>query len=248
MSEHLDLEGMDAVLFDLDGVLTDTSSLHARAWKQMFDEFLARWCEEHDHPFQPFRIESDYQQYVDGKPRVEGVASFLESRRIVLPDGVAEDPSDHHTIHGLAKRKNELVVQMIDAESVEPFAGSIRFVEWVREHGLRTGVVSPSRNAARVLEAAGIADLFDARVDGLVAAELGLPGKPTPDTFAECARRLGTTPERAVVIDDAAVGVQAGRLGQFGLVIGVERDSNGARLEEEGADIVVADLGTLVPA
>jgi len=244
---QLDLEGMDAVLFDLDGVLTDTASLHAQAWKQMFDEFLTRWCEAHDHPFQQFSIERDYLQYVDGKPRLEGVASFLESRRIVLPDGVAEDGPDQDTIHGLAKRKNELVLGLIRDGGVEAFEGSIRFVEYVRDQGLRTAVVSSSRNAGEVLAAAGIDHLFEDRVDGIVAAEMGLPGKPAPDTFVECAHRLDTTPDRAVVVEDAVVGVQAGRLGGFGLVIGVDRGDNGARLEDEGADIVVADLGTLVP-
>lgn len=243
---QLELAGMDAVLFDLDGVLTDTASLHAQAWKQMFDEFLTRWCEVHDHPFQPFSTERDYLQYVDGKPRLEGVASFLESRRIVLPDGVADDSPDQDTIHGLAKRKNELVLGLIRGGGVEAFEGSVRFVEHVRARGLRTAVVSSSRNAGEVLTAAGIDHLFDDRVDGIVAAEMGLPGKPAPDTFVACAHRLDTTPERSVVVEDAVVGVQAGRLGGFGLVIGVDRGDDGARLEDEGADIVVADLGTLV--
>lgn len=246
MRSHLDLDGMDAVLFDLDGVLTDTASLHAQAWKQMFDEFLERWCEVHDHPFQPFRIETDYLQNVDGKPRLEGVASFLESRRIVLPDGVAEDPADQDTIHGLAKRKNQILLRFIEEAAVEPFEGSVQFVEWVRDQGLRTAVVSASRNAGAILQAAGIDHLFEARVDGVVAAELRLPGKPAPDTFVECAGRLDTTPERAIVIEDTVVGIQAGRLGQFGLVIGVDRSGNGRQLEEEGADLVVADLGTLI--
>lgn len=248
VSTQLDLEKMDAVLFDLDGVLTDTAALHAQAWKQMFDEFLARWCEVHDHPFQPFSIATDYLQYVDGKPRLEGVASFLESRRIVLPDGIAHDSADQDTIHGLARRKNELLHALIDQVGVEPLEGSIRFVQWVRDQGLRTAVVSSSRNAGEVLEAAGIDHLFEERVDGLVAAELDLPGKPAPDTFVEAARRLDTTPERAVVVEDAVVGIQAGRLGQFGLVIGIDHGDDHARLEEEGADIVVTDLGTLVPS
>ncbi len=243
----IDLQGLDAVLFDLDGVLTDTASLHADAWKEMFDAFLERWCVAHDHPFQPFRIETDYLQYVDGKPRLEGVASFLESRRIVLPDGSPDDGPDQDTIHGLARAKNDLVLSMIDEAGVTPFEGSIRFVEWIRAQGLRTAVVSSSKNAGQVLAAAGIDHLFEERVDGMVAAELGLPGKPAPDTFVECAARLDTTPDRSVVVEDAIVGVQAGRLGQFGLVIGVDRGDDGARLEQEGADVVVTDLGDLVP-
>jgi len=237
---------MDAVLFDLDGVLTDTASLHAQAWKQMFDEFLERWGQAHDHPFTQFRIESDYLQYVDGKPRLEGVASFLESRRIVLPDGLASDSPDQDTIHGLARRKNELVLGSIDQAGVQPFEGSIRFVHHVRDLGLRTAVVSSSRNAGSILRAAGLEDLFEARVDGEVAAELGLPGKPAPDTVVGGARRLDTTPARSVVVEDAIVGIQAGRLGGFGLVIGVDREGDSARLKDEGADIVVTDLGTLV--
>jgi beta-phosphoglucomutase family hydrolase len=244
---ELDLDGLDAVLFDLDGVLTDTASHHASAWKQMFDEFLVRWGQAHDHPFQPFVIERDYLQYVDGKPRLEGVASFLESRRIVLPDGSPEDGPEQDTIHGLATRKNELVLRLIDEEGVDVFEGSVAFVRWVRAQGLRTAVVSSSRNAGNVLEVAGIADLFEDRIDGLVAAELGLPGKPQPDTFVEGARRLDTTPQRSVVVEDAVVGVQAGRLGQFGLVIGVDRGGNERRLHDEGADLVVSDLGELVP-
>lgn len=244
---RLDLDGIKAVLFDLDGVLTDTASLHAQAWKQMFDDFLERWCQAHDHPFQPFRIETDYLQYVDGKPRLEGVASFLESRRIVLPDGSPEDDAEQDTIHGLALAKNQLVLGMIDEAGVTPFPGSVRFVEWIRDQGIRTAVVSSSRNAGQVLEAAGIDHLFEDRVDGEVARELGLPGKPAPDTFVECATRLDTTPDHAVVVEDAVVGVQAGRLGQFALVIGVDRGDDAARLHEEGADIVVSDLGELVP-
>ena len=240
---------------DLDGVLTDTASLHALAWKQMFDEFLERFCQQHDHPFQPFSIEGDYLQYEDGKPRLEGVASFLESRRIVLPDGVADDDADQDTIHGLALRKNELLHRLLAEEGVTAFPGSVRFVEHVLARGLRAAVVSSSRNAGEVLAAAGIDHLFEDRVDGMVAAELGLPGKPAPDTFVEGARRLDSTPERSIVVEDAIVGIQAGRLGGFGLVIGVDRGEAGgpdgggdaARLEEEGADVVVRDLGSLVP-
>jgi beta-phosphoglucomutase family hydrolase len=244
----LDLSRFDAVLFDLDGVLTDTASLHAAAWKRMFDEFLQRWSAEHGHPFVPFRIDPDYLQYVDGKPRFEGVASFLESRRIVLPEGEPTDASDADTIHGLGSRKNELVLRLIEKEGVTPFEGSVRFVRHVRDAGLHTAVVSSSRNAGQVLAAAGLTDLFDDRVDGLVADELGLPGKPSPDTFLEAARRLDTTAERSVVVEDAVVGVEAGRLGGFGYVIGVDREGEPERLMAHGADVVVDDLGDLVTA
>ncbi len=244
----LDLTRYDAVLFDLDGVLTDTASLHAAAWKDMFDEFLKRWSREHGHPFTPFRIDPDYLQYVDGKPRFEGVASFLESRRIVLPEGEAGDAPTADTIHGLGTRKNELVLRLIEEEGVTSFEGSIRFVRHVRDAGLKTAVVSSSRNAGPVLAAADLNELFDDRVDGLVADELNLPGKPSPDTFLEAARRLGTTAARAVVVEDAVVGVEAGRLGGFGFVIGVDREGDSDRLLEHGADVVVDDLGELVPA
>lgn len=244
----LDLTRFDAVLFDLDGVLTDTASLHATAWKRMFDEFLQRWSAEHGHPFMPFQIDPDYLQYVDGKPRFEGVASFLESRRIVLPEGDATDPSDADTIHGLGSRKNELILRLIEQEGVTQFEGSVRFVRHVRDAGLKTAVVSSSKNAGQVLQAAGLTDLFDDRVDGMVADELGLPGKPAPDTFIEAARRLGTTPERSVVVEDAIVGIEAGRLGGFGFVIGVDHAGEPDRLMEHGADVVVDDLGELVTA
>lgn len=242
----LDLTRFDAVLFDLDGVLTDTASLHAAAWKRMFDEFLLRWSAEHGHPFMPFHIDPDYLRFVDGKPRFEGVASFLESRRIVLPEGDVSDAPDTDTIHGLGTRKNELVLRLIEKEGVTPFAGSVAFVRHVRDAGLKTAVVSSSKNAGAVLDAADLTHLFDDRVDGLVAEELGLPGKPSPDTFLEAARRLGTTPVRSVVVEDAVVGVEAGRLGGFGFVIGVDREGATDRLLAHGADVVVDDLGDLV--
>lgn len=244
----LDLTRFDAVLFDLDGVLTDTASLHATAWKRMFDEFLRRWSVEHGHPFTPFRVDPDYLQYVDGKPRFEGVASFLESRRIVLPEGDPTDAPDADTIHGLGSRKNELVLRLIEEEGVTSFDGAVRFVRHVRDAGLKTAVVSSSKNAGQVLQAADMTDLFDDRVDGVVAAEMGLPGKPAPDTFLEAARRLGTTPERTVVVEDAIVGVEAGRLGGFGYVVGVDHEGEPDRLIAHGADVVVDDLGDLVAA
>jgi beta-phosphoglucomutase family hydrolase len=246
MTERPDLRHFDAVLFDLDGVLTDTASLHAEAWKVMFDEFLQRWSHEHGHPFVPFSIDPDYLLYVDGKPRFEGVASFLESRRIVLPEGDPKDDPDTDTIYGLGNRKNQLVTRMIRERGVEPFAGSVELVRWLRDAGVRTAVVSSSKNAGPVLEAAGIDDLFDDRVDGIVAAELDLPGKPAPDTYLEAARRLGTDPERAVVVEDAIVGIEAGRLGGFGCVVGVDHEGDPDRLIAHGADVVVSDLRDLV--
>ena len=238
-------EHFDAVLFDLDGVLTDTASLHARAWKQMFDEFLRRYSAEHDLPFQPFDIATDYRTYVDGKPRYEGVSAFLESRRIVLPEGSIDDPPDAVTTFGLGNRKNQMV-QRLMAEGVEPYPESVEFVDRLRAQGIRTAVVSSSRNAKPVLEAAGIADRFEDVVDGIVSAQEGLEGKPAPDTFLAAARRLGVSPERTVVIEDAIAGIEAAKGGGFGLVIGVDRANQADDLRAHGADVVVLNLGELL--
>ncbi len=246
MTSRPDPSAHDAVLYDLDGVLTDTASLHALAWKRTFDEFLERWSTAHDHPFMPFRIDPDYYQWVDGKPRLQGVSSFLESRRIVLPDGDVDDPRDADTIHALAARKNEFFNQLLTDRGVDVFEGSVRFVDAMAEAGIRAAIVSSSRNAGHVLDVVGLSDRFEDRVDGEVATELGLEGKPAPDTFLEAARRLGVEPERAVVVEDAAAGVEAGRLGGFGLVIGIDRDGDEQRLLDAGADVVVSDLAELL--
>jgi alpha,alpha-trehalase len=235
----------DAVLFDLDGVLTSTARVHATCWKRMFDEYLRRRAAVTGEPFKPFRIETDYQQHVDGRPRYDGVREFLASRDITLPEGVPTDPPTAETVCGLGNRKNELFHETLAVEPPEVYPGSLSLVHTLRERGIRTAVVSGSRNAASVLEAAGIAQLFEVRVDGLTAAEGGLAGKPAPDTFLEAARVLDVEPSRAVVIEDAASGVAAGRAGGFGLVIGVARTDSRASLREHGADMVVADLAEL---
>jgi beta-phosphoglucomutase family hydrolase len=241
----LDAEHFDAVLFDLDGVLTDTARVHAEAWKRMFDGFLRGWARTHDQPFREFDYEADYLPYVDGKPRYDGVRTFLASRGIVLPEGGLDDPPEAETVHGLGNRKNVLVHELL-AEGVEPYPGSVALVHQLHDDGIRTAVVSSSANCAAVLDAAGIAGLFEARVDGVVARELSLPGKPAPDTYLEAARRLDAPAERAVVVEDAISGVQSGRNGGFGLVIGVDREGNPEALREHGADLVVADLAELV--
>ncbi|KPK03328.1 MAG: hypothetical protein AMS20_10795 [Gemmatimonas sp. SG8_28] len=235
----------DAVLFDLDGVLTSTARVHAACWKRMFDEYLERRTATTDERFEPFRIETDYKRHVDGRPRYDGVREFLASRGITLPKGAASDPPAAETVCGLGNRKNELFHQMLAVEPPEVYPGSLSFVHTLREHGVRTAVVSGSRNAGPVLAAAGIAQLFEVRVDGLTAAERGLAGKPAPDTFLEAARLLAVEPSRAVVIEDAASGVTAGRAGGFGLVVGVAREGGQADLREHGADMVVADLAEL---
>ena len=236
----------DAVLFDLDGVLTDTAKIHASCWKKMFDDFLKKRSSETNEPFQPFEIATDYKAYVDGKLRYDGVRSFLESRGIHLPPGDPESPPNDETVCGLGNRKDAMVKKAIEQEGVEVYEGGVKLVRHLRAKGIKTAVVSASKNCRAVLEAAGIAELFDLRVDGEVAALFSLPGKPAPDTFLKAAEQLGVKPQRAVVVEDAIAGVQAGRAGGFGLVIGVDRKGETESLIENGADIVVTDLGELL--
>jgi beta-phosphoglucomutase family hydrolase len=235
-----------ACLFDLDGVLTQTAKVHAAAWKQMFDEYLRRRAEQGGEPFVPFDAVEDYDQYVDGKPRYDGVRSFLASRGIALPEGSPDDPVAAETVHGLGNRKNELVLRMIHQSGVEPYEGSVRYVEAVRSAGLRRAVVSSSTNCRDVLEAAGILDLFEQIVDGHVAEREHLNGKPAPDTFLAGARALGIEPDQAVVFEDALAGVEAGRRGSFGFVVGVDRVGQADALRSHGADVVVTDLAELM--
>jgi beta-phosphoglucomutase family hydrolase len=239
-------DGVRALLFDLDGVLTKTAVIHGHAWKQMFDAYLSKRAQERGEEFVPFDPRIDYDRYVDGKPRYDGVRSFLASRGIELPEGDASDPPDAETVRGLGNRKNELVLRLIAEEGVEPYEGSVRYAKAALDAGLRRAVVSSSANAKDVLESAGIADLFETRVDGVVAAERKLPGKPAPDTFLEAARELGVEPAEAAVFEDALAGVEAGRAGNFGAVVGVDRVGQAEALREHGADIVVQDLGELL--
>jgi len=236
----------DAVLFDLDGVLTSTARIHSRCWKTMLDDFLGRRAAEGKEPFRPFDIETDYKLYVDGKLRYEGVRSFLASRHISLPEGTPGDPPTADTVCGLGNRKDELVKAAIDQGEVEAYPGSVALVRRLREHGIRTAVVSSSNNCEQVLRSVGILDLFEARVDGLVASQLQLPGKPAPDTFLKAAQLLGVPPARAAVVEDAIAGVKAGRAGGFGLVVGVDREGGGDALRTHGADVVVTDLEELL--
>ncbi|HEY69080.1 MAG TPA: beta-phosphoglucomutase family hydrolase [Anaerolineae bacterium] len=236
----------DAVLFDLDGVLTDTAKIHAACWKEMFDDFLRQRAAENNEPFRPFDIGTDYKLYVDGKARFDGVQSFLESRGIHLPYGEPASPPNSEAICGLGNRKDEMVKEAIESEGVEAYEGSVAFVRHIRSQGIKTAVVSASSNCEAVLGSAGIADLFDVRVDGEVASRLNLAGKPAPDTFLKAAEELGIQPNRAVVVEDAISGVQAGRDGGFGLVIGVDRKADPESLWENGADIVVKDLAEML--
>ena len=241
-------DGITACLFDLDGVLTQTAKVHAAAWKQMFDEFLRGWAESHNQEFVPFDRVRDYDEYVDGKPRYDGVRSFLASRGIELPEGSPDDPPSARTICGLGNRKNELVLKVIHEQGVEPYEGSVRYVHAVVEAGLRRAVVSSSTNTREVLRAAGIADLFDQVVDGVVAEREHLKGKPAPDTYLAGARAVGVQPGEAAVFEDALAGVEAGRAGNFGYVVGVDRVGQADALKTHGADVVVRDLGELMEA
>ncbi len=235
-----------ACLFDLDGVLTETASVHAKAWKQTFDEYLKARSEREGGEFVPFDAGSDYNEYVDGKPRYDGVRSFLQSRGIELPEGEPSDPPSAETVCGVGNRKNELVLELMHRDGVEPYPGSVRFVEAARDAGLRRAVVSSSANCQAVLEAAGIADLFEERIDGKVAAAEQLKGKPAPDTYLAGARAVGVPPEQATVFEDATSGVAAGKAGGFGCVVGVDRVDHAEALREHGATIVVKDLADLL--
>jgi trehalose 6-phosphate phosphatase len=231
-----------AWLFDLDGVITDTASVHAAAWKRTFDTYLREVSEREGKPFEPFEINPDYFRYVDGKPRYDGVDSFLRSRGITLEWGDPDDPPGRETVCGLGNSKNAMFNEVLRFRGVQVFGSSVALIRGLRSMGRRVAVVTSSKNCDAVLEAAGIQDLFDARVDGNVSTEKKLAGKPAPETYEEAARMLGVPPERAVVIEDAISGVQAGRAGGFGLVIGVARGDDPEVLRERGADIVVRDL------
>ena len=239
-------DGITACLFDMDGVVTRTAVVHAAAWKEMFDDFLREWSAKEGTPFVPFDPVRDYDEYVDGKPRLEGTKSFLESRSISLPMGSASDPPGAHTVWGLSNRKNDLVLKVLARDGVEVYPGSLRYITAVRTAGLRTAIVSSSANTVQVLAAGGISDLFDARVDAHVADERGLRGKPAPDTFLEAARMLGVPAKAAAVFEDALAGVAAGHAGGFGLVVGVDRVGQAAELRAHGADVVVQDLADLL--
>lgn len=238
-------EDLDAVLLDLDGVITETAEVHANSWKEMFDAFLRERASRLSAGFVPFDLDRDYKQFVDGKPRYEGVASFLESRGISLPQGHDRDPPDKETVCGLGNRKNQLFLKAIRQNGVTTYPSSVDFIHKIRRLGLKVAVVTSSRNGREVLEAAGVAQLFDATVDGIVARECWLDGKPSPDTYLEAARRVGARPERAAVVEDAVSGIEAGRAGRFGLVVGVSRDGNPKLLQRAGADLVVSDLSEL---
>ncbi|MET9295526.1 beta-phosphoglucomutase family hydrolase [Streptomyces sp. NPDC003077] len=236
-------DGMRACLFDLDGVLTKTAVVHTAAWKETFDAFLRR---REGADFTPFDPVTDYDEYVDGRPRADGVRTFLASRGIHLPEGTPDDPPDRETVHGLGNRKNVLLLQKIREDGVEAYDGSRRYLAAVRAAGLDTAVVSSSANCREVLASVGMEHLFDVRIDGIVAASRALPGKPRPDTFLEAAKELGVPAAQAVVYEDALAGMDAGRAGNFGYVVGVDRVGQAEALRRHGADTVVQDLAELL--
>ena len=239
-------DAVTACLFDMDGVITQTAKVHDAAWKEMFDEFLRSWSADRHQPFVPFDPVGDYDEYVDGKPRLEGTSSFLESRGIKLPQGEETDASGTQTLWGLSNKKNDLIQQVIERDGVQAYEGSVRYVNAAREAGLRTAIVSSSANTEAVLKAAGVDGLFEVRVDHQVAEADHLRGKPAPDTFLEAARLLSVEPANATVYEDALAGVAAGRAGKFGFVIGVDRVGQATELHAHGADVVVKDLADLL--
>jgi alpha,alpha-trehalase len=236
----------DAAIFDLDGVITQTARVHAAAWKELFDAYRAERSMRGLTVFAPFDKDFDYRVYVDGRPRYDGVRAFLASRGISLAEGKPNDPPTAETVCGLGNRKDAYFWTRVKREGVEPYPSTVSLVRELRAAGLKTGVFSASRNAVPILRAASVLDLFDERVDGVVADELHLAGKPAPAMVLELARRLGAVPERTIVFEDAIAGVQAGRAGGFGLVIGVNRSSHEGQLLANGADIEVTDLAAVV--
>jgi beta-phosphoglucomutase family hydrolase len=239
-------DGVTACLFDMDGVVTQTAVVHAAAWKEMFDDFLRERAQSTGTQFVPFDSHHEYDAYVDGKPRLDGTRSFLESRGIDLPEGTPDDPPGTPTLYGLSNRKNALVLAKIAAGRVEVYDGTITYIRAVKDKGIATAIVSASANTQQVLDSAGIAGLFDVRVDGVIAKERGLRGKPAPDTFLAAAQALNVPANRAAVFEDAQAGVAAGRAGGFALVVGVDRVGQAAELREHGADVVVQDVAELL--
>jgi beta-phosphoglucomutase family hydrolase len=233
-------------LFDLDGVLTKTAKVHDAAWTEMFDEFLRERSRRTGEPFVPFDPVGDYDDYIDGKRRVDGTRSFLAARHIELPEGHEDDPPGAETVYGLGNRKNQILLAKLRSDGVEAYEGSVRYVRAVRDAGLRRAVVSSSANCRAILAAAQIEDLFEARIDGIAAERDHLRGKPAPDTFLAGARALGLEPAAAAVFEDALAGVEAGRAGHFGHVVGVDRVGQAAALSQHGADTVVQDLSELL--
>ncbi len=235
----------EAVILDMDGVITQTATLHARVWKQMFDEYLAERGQREGRSYEPFAIDADYARYVDGKPRYDGVRSFLSARGIELPEGTPDDPPSLETDCGLGNHKNELFHQLVSQVGVDVYEDTLQQIQHWKRQGIKLGVISSSRNCPEILRAAGVLDLFEVKVDGTDLERLGLKGKPAPDMFLHAAAQLGVPPSRTLVVEDAYSGVQAGRAGGFARVVGVTRNGNAEELKRQGADLVVDDLRKL---
>ncbi len=245
MAKIIDITQYKAAILDMDGVVTQTATVHAKAWKQMFDEFLRKYSHSHGKEFREFDIERDYDEYVDGMPRYDGVRKFLASRGITIPEGFDSTNADEDTIYALGKRKNNLFNLIVTQDGVEVYDDTVEKLKQWRSAGMKTAIVSSSKNCRAIIEKAGLTDMFDVRVDGVVSLEIGLDGKPAPDIFLEAAKRLGVKSEEGVVFEDAISGVQAGKAGKFGLVVGVARKNNAEVLIKHGADIAVSKLTEL---
>lgn len=243
---RVDLDAYEAWLFDLDGVLTKTATVHAAAWQQAFDEFLDAEATRSGKTFAPFDPEADYERYVDGEPREDGVRNFLAARGVELPDGTDDDPPAARTVKGVGNHKNDLVLQVLETKGVAVYNGAVALVRALRKRGTKLAVVSASENTTAALKAAGIEELFDARIDGHVVKDRNLAGKPAPDSYLEGAKILGADPGKTVVVEDALAGVEAGRAGHFALVIGVDHHDYADELRAHGADVVVTDLAELL--
>lgn len=241
----ISLDRYDAAILDMDGVITNSARTHAAAWKKMFDEYLQGLNKKDSHEPEPFDPEDDYFRYVDGKPRYEGTKSFLESRQITLPRGSPDDPPDRETVSGLGNRKNRYFLKHLEKNGVDYYQGAVDLVKGVKDKGIKVAVISSSRNAKTVLDAAGIRSLFPVIIDGVYMAEKGLKGKPDPDIFLEAAKRLDTSPDRAMVFEDAASGVKAAKAGGFALVVGIDRTGKNRDLKKSGADMIVRDLSEI---
>ncbi len=238
-------DNFEAVIFDLDGVITKTALVHSAAWKMMFDEYLMAREKKHNEPFREFSHENDYLPYVDGKPRYKGVESFLQSRQIEIPFGDPSDSPGLETICGLGNRKNQAFNEVLDKDGVEVYQSTVDLINKLKQKGIRVGVASSSKNCQAVLEKTGLIDLIETRVDGVVSAEIGLKGKPEPDIFTTASDNIGIPYDKAVVVEDAVSGVQAGKAGNFGLVLGIARENNSKELKINGADIVVEDISEI---
>jgi trehalose 6-phosphate phosphatase len=241
----IDLNKFDAVIFDMDGVITQSARVHAESWKRMFDDYLQKRAERQRQKFVPFDKEKDYYRYIDGKPRYDGTRSFLESRGISLPYGSPDDSPDKETICGLGNRKNQYFLKYLKEHGTESYPSTVDFIRKMEARNKRVAVISSSRNAKEVLEAAGVLSLFHVIVDGIESAKHGLKGKPEPDIFLDAAKRLNVVPGRAIVVEDAISGVKAGKAGGFGLVIGIDRSGRNPELKSSGADVVISDLSEI---